>query len=363
MNTGLQDVFTLAWKLAWAYHNGHLSTVKPTTTTAPPTESHKMLQLIGKSYHNERRPVAQANAALSVRNYNRLLEITKACYLSEQHPTMLIQALEASSSLGVPFAARRDVFQRLFATATWTLSSLRDLHHRYTKHVRNNVRRILAKGGGLPLLFPHAELGFGYNSKSSKQTWESRAKEEDTMGFSPKIQVGHLFPHLLATVKSPCTQSLQRFPNLKVLRNDTTTHDEERVSISLSDLPAQVSRDSKPCFVLLVLEDDPLPEDSHFVDAAQTVSAKLGMSVEVVEILPDQISAHFSPANSRHLTLQEEPHGVAGYFLEDYRPSAWLIRPDGHIAGEISKEQTDNQLGTHEKILRYAEEALFAPPR
>ena len=252
MNTGLQDVHALAWKLAWAYHNGHLSnreeaaaTTTATTTTTKSlstSSSWKVLRQIGRSYQSERRPVAQANAALSVRNYNRLLQITNACYLYEQHPSLLIKALEASSSTtpmplqGPSFETRRNIFQKLFAAATWTLSSLANPQHPYTQHLRNNVRRILAKGGGLPLLFPTAELGFGYNTgtgtrsaSGSGNSVKEKKDEDDTMGFMPQIRVGYLFPHVAATVQQQgsCSNSpLQRFPSLKLLASDTSSKNE-----------------------------------------------------------------------------------------------------------------------------------------
>ena len=355
MNTGMQDVYALAWKLAWAYHNNHMSMPDATTTaTATTSANSKALERIGQSYHNERRPVAQANAALSVRNYNRLLEITKACYLSEQHPTLLIQALEASSSFA-PFSARREIFQRLFATATWTLSSLRNPQHPYTQHLRGNVRRILANGGGLPLLFPTAELGFGYNSCTPESSCDVR-KENDTLGFLPAIRVGHLFPHVVAGVQNPPEVATRYFPNLKTLQDSSTastaTTSDGRQSISTSDLPAQVSRDLKPCFVLLVISDSrPDPNSSctrRMAEDVQSVAQELGIAVEIVHVLssrdslPECHQDSCATPDDVMLKLQEEPHPTQGLLLEQYSGSAWLLRPDGHVAGRIDVHRRDN---------------------
>lgn len=394
MNTGLQDVFSLAWRLAWAYHNNHLSlTGSSVTQSATPdatsvactttnANTQRVLERIGQSYEKERRPIAQANAALSVRNYNRLLEITKACYLSEQHPTLLIKALEASSSL-LPFAARRDIFQRLFATATWTLSSLRDSQHPYTQHLRRNIQRILANGGGLPLLFPTAELGFGYDFDRTESSNNEVRKEDDTMGFPPAIRVGHLFPHVVATIHSSSDELTRRFPNLRVLEGPSATATDQkqrRQSISTSDLPAQVARDSKPCFVLLFLSNNPhaTPVTALIRKDVQNVTARLGMTVEIVDVVSsrDSFTNYYDSSTttsdgkkeegSQHLTLWEEPHSTGGLLLEPYNGSVWLIRPDGHVAGKICKAPksgTDQSLPItfHDEVRQYATLALLGP--
>jgi len=80
MNSGMQDVHNLAWKIAWAYHNNRLT-------------DHAAMRSLLQSYHDERRPVAQQNAALSIRNYQRLLKVFKCCYLDEQHSVLALSVL------------------------------------------------------------------------------------------------------------------------------------------------------------------------------------------------------------------------------------------------------------------------------
>jgi len=328
MNTGLQDVYTLAWKLAWAFHNHHLDIH---TNAACTFESHNSLLVkIGQSYNKERRPVAQANAALSVRNYNRLLEITKACYLSEQYPTLLIKALEASSSL-LSFEARREAFRSLFKAATWTLSSLNDLQHPYTQHLSKNIRRILRNGGGLPLLFPTAELGYGYDYRSAEKGGTLRP-EDDVVGFRPGIHVGRLFPHIEATVQDIELASML-FPNLRILKSSESSSSNV---VSTTDLPAQVSRDSTPCFVLVLVQ----VEGSHRIESeVERAKEDLGILVEIVHLfLPgkDSTASLSCGRMDQNLVLQEVPHPKQGTLLEKHHGCAWLIRPDGHIAGKIN---------------------------
>ena len=327
MNTGMQDVYSLAWKLAWAHHNDKL-------------HDKDTMRDIGQSYTQERRPVAQYNAALSVRNYNRLLNVTKACYLHEQHPALLIQGLEASSSL-VPFAARRQIFNRLFDTATWTLSALKDTNHSYTKHLRNNIRKILGQGGGLPLLFPMAELGFGYHLDKDVKT-SVKELSEDTMGFTPEIKSGYLFPHVEVSVQSP-SKARETYPNMKSLDHEDSddASSSDKLTISTSDLPAQFSTDHyQPTFVLAVIvigrnDDDRIITFAEKV--ANDVEDRWGANVKVVELVPSttSIAKSYAADNGNHIVLTEKPYPLKGResFLEQYRSSLWLIRPDGHIAG------------------------------
>ena len=145
-----------------------------------------------------------------------------------------------------------------------------------------------------------------------------------------------------------------------------TTNDEQQQhpSISLSDLPAQVSRDSKPCFALLMLTEEPQSSmnGSHFIDAAQHLAGKLGIAVEVVEVLAP--NSEFLQSNSNqndiHLIVKETPHSDQRLLLlEEHRPSVWLIRPDGHVAGGIAGPEIENEQQDQDKLLQYAIEALF----
>ena len=156
MNTGLQDAHNLAWKIAafrsrrQQQRNGHQVDLR------------ELLQ----SYEQERRPIAQQNAALSIRNYRRLLEVTKQLYLNEQHPALLTKMLDNSP---LPLPARQAIFRSLLQTALYPLSWLnKSGDSLYRRHIQSNLRQILKTGAGLPLLFPKFEIGFCYDSMKKK---------------------------------------------------------------------------------------------------------------------------------------------------------------------------------------------------
>jgi hypothetical protein len=210
MNTGLQDVHNLAWKLAWAYTNEH------------------PIQNVLESYEQERRSIAQQNAALSLRNYQRLLEVTKSCYLNEQHPTILTKVLDHSP---LPLAARQGIFRTSLQAALFPLSWLAQPNSLYTLHIRSNLERILRAGAGLPLLFPEYELGFSYGTHGQRMS-----KKSDTWAAKPHVEVGELFPML----KSPSCRVVLTIPTFNSYLSHDLVHTASRLVESNTQLPVHL---------------------------------------------------------------------------------------------------------------------------
>jgi 2-polyprenyl-6-methoxyphenol hydroxylase-like FAD-dependent oxidoreductase len=321
MNSGLQDVHNLAWKLAWVIHNNRLG---------------DDLKNVLESYGRERRPVSQQNAALSVRNYQRVLQVTKACYLNEQHPALLKRVLGASP---LPLAAKRTIFQSLLKTALHPLSWLKQPSSMYAKHIQSSLRRVLRSGTGLPLLFPKFEVGFGYPSLASSWTKDQNTSgdeassndwRQDTFMDIPKVKVGYLLPHVEVQVVSKA----KNHPNLQYISTNT---------ISTSDLPAQVAREKLPTFVVLCV--GPLEDHSILDQICGTVSAKIGLPFIFVKL--NNEDTHAASEDRLALSLSSDspvfrcPNGQGGGYVV-------LIRPDGHIAGIatdlVNREALEQQL-------------------
>jgi hypothetical protein len=328
MNSGLQDVHNLAWKLAWAIHSNHRLDDGDSDT----------IQTVLQSYGRERRPVSQQNAALSVRNYQRVLQVTKACYLNEQHPALLKRVL-ASSPL--PLSAKRTIFQKLLQTALHPLSWLQQPNSMYAKHIQSSLRSVLRTGTGLPLLFPKFEVGFGYPSLASADKSEASSSNDwrqDTFMDIPKVQMGHLLPHVEVQVVSKA-KAKDHHPNLQYLSINT---------ISTSDLPAQVARDKLPTFVVLCVGESSLIVDHSIVDQiCGAVSTKIGLPVVSVKLLKEDSVHGSSESNGLALSLSSESpvfHGPSGQQGGAYMI---LIRPDGHITGMatelVSREALEQQ--------------------
>jgi len=310
MNTGVQDAHNLAWRLALHYYccsssntssvvdddadtggsNGRKANEDGAATNNTTTDdggilisddNDERLSALLKAYENDRRPIAQQNAALSMRNYNRLLDVVKGCYLEERHPALLARVLNKSP---LPLAARRTVFRSLLKAALHPLSWLSSptTTAYYARRVRSNIRTILRSGGGLPLLFPKHELAFSYYNNATASTGVAgetkidgqRLEDDDTWPAEPAILVGRLMPHALVEVDFH--QCRRRYPNLQRIvpraeeedggddktahRNNgsrssdsSTSSSEPTFVISTTNLPDQLRTSNKPTFVLLLL--------------------------------------------------------------------------------------------------------------
>ena len=215
----------------------------------------------------------------------------------------------------VPLQTRQTMFQTLLETAMWPLSALGNPSNLHAKHVTQNVRRILKQGGGLPLLFPKYELGFGYNNDTV--TDDSEDWTQDTMGYIPTIEVGYLLPHVELQVE---TYSKELFPNLQVL-NETGTN---APLISSSDLPSQL-RVAGPCFALLLLNNWTSLELVH--KAVEATKLKCGVEIRIVQVIA---AASETPTLSDLVVRDVDTRLSSMIATSD--PVMILIRPDGHVA-------------------------------
>ena len=287
MNTGLQDAHNLAWKLAECHHS-----------------SERNVEDALQSYETERKPVAQQNAALSVRNYQRLLQVTESCYLNEKHPNLLVRVLESSP---LPLAGKQALFRSLFHAALLPLSFLgSNPDSLYAKHIRSNLQKVLREGSGLPLLFPRHELGFQYGAPPSVHHWK-----QDTVPVPPELAAGMLFPHVTAEVVSNASD----FPRLAF---DRLNH------ISTSNLPAQVVRSTRPTFVVLLV-------GSHDGSLIQQLRRQLFDSNLVFELV--WMNGKAATVEHADLVLHEIDSGDAAFSIQKQPPCIVVIRPDSHISG------------------------------
>ena len=179
LNTGLQDVHNLAWKICALFqreqHHKDCSNDNDDDDMDAGFVQTRNDWL--DSYERERRPVAMENAALSVRNYERVLAVMNECYLNHKHPELAKQALDGMESM-VTLPVRQSIFRSLMKTALQPLAwlnnnsssssssttTIKTTTSLYRQHVQANLRRLLKDGGGLPLLFPPFELGFCYST-------------------------------------------------------------------------------------------------------------------------------------------------------------------------------------------------------
>ena len=158
VNTGLHDAHNIAWKVACVERGD-----------AP--------RSLLRSYAEERRPVALATAALSVRNYRRGLKPASALGLEREQLSVITGAL-ASAPLEalLPLWLRKtalDAVMHVGRSAHLGISAMDR-----TPFGRGRVdalRRVVEGREALPLLFPRHDLGTEYSTSGAIVTGSVRA--------------------------------------------------------------------------------------------------------------------------------------------------------------------------------------------
>ena len=318
MNTGLQDTVSLAWRIAHHYHSNE-------------DEKKILSEEMGRRYQNDRQPVARQNAALSVRNYQRVLEVMKSCYLDDQYPQALISVLNGMSAF-TPLWVRQQTFRSLLKTALMPLGQLHSPSNPFKKHVTYKLQRLLKAGQGLPLVFPNNEIGFKYASDDGEHTSDSEPTwEQDTFASLPKLANGCLFPHLEATLtnhKALADHSINRFIS-------------DQSTISTRDLPLQFHiPGARPTFVALSISSQ--KPSNELLDMLQQLIIMVPMDdpnpllwahLQLIDTEDSQDTGKLLSSALVHLQVDRmEWQSRKLPTIEDGHVGIALIRPDGHVA-------------------------------
>lgn len=373
MNTGLQDAYSLAWRIALnRQQEHHKQEQRPNKNEG--TSSLLSPSTVGRIYEQERQPVARRNAALSVRNYQRVLNVMRACYLDDRHPALLIQALDATTSF-IPLEMRRKIFRTMLQTALSPLSQLQTSPNGfYARTIRDNLRMLLGSGQGLPLLFPRHELDFSYDESSRLNEEENETDDcsQDSIAPSPRLVPGMLFPHVVASVPF---ETLQRFPRLQPIEDDdesfydndcdrfvTSAVRESSRKVSTRDLAAQLASNQTPwafCLLEIVASTESEVEET-LSSVKMTLEGRFGFPFSMSRLIVsrncdgdgDQIDQS-NHDEATHATLcdlyvgscQWEALNLFSASTETSSSTKYfvVIRPDGHVAAISSKGvHTDN---------------------
>lgn len=344
MNTGLQDAHNLAWKIAGLFR-------QKIEDDDQFVEKRKFWL---DSHEGERRPVAMQNAALSVRNYNRVLALMKECYLNHKHPDLLKEALDRMEPF-VPLSVRQQVFRSLLQTALKPLawlgnSSSPSSFSLYRQHIESNLQRLLTEGAGLPLLFPRFELGFGYrhhhqntkdhSNQDDEELWDEGFRYADTWA-DPNLQmvrVGYRLPHAPIDLCSAPDQEIRpqqgRFFEWSTI---------DLPSLNLSKLGDNKDNCTATGWVILVV--DTKSPAAKWTEADILFWEKVRVNVEKATQLPartvylssnsiqigkslDHISNHENSQYAQYAHFHLNPNASAWLDLNGIA----LIRPDGHVA-------------------------------
>ena len=358
MNTGVQDAHNLAWKLAACV--GSL-------TSESNAESFEY-DSIAASYDAERRPVAVANARVSVRNFFRVLEIPKAIGLEPAAADALHAAAKATEAMVSRDAARRALNAGL-ALGRAQCGALLETDNAVGKFRRAAVARLCgARDGTLSLQFPEEDLGFVYGSSQGSSPvsslpgsrgasfFASSASEMESAGI-----VGDgakLVPPNTLVLGARLPHARLRFANvLGLASTDASTLDlVERDVDDAHKLYAhargfrRLTADRAPTFAVLVS----LTESATNPGAtADTLAALETWAKEIDEACPDfarlrlafvgteteafAASRFFSPleladASSLRVAAVDRDGAWATRLRDAAGANAVLARPDGHVA-------------------------------
>ena len=325
-NTGLQDAHNLCWKLA-AVHNGGGG------GSGSGGKGHATRALL-RSYDAERRPVAVANAELSVHNYHRGLRVADALGL----PAAVPHAAETLAKLVVnPVAALLPAaVQRALPGTGETLRMGRrvliDVAGHAAPHALGRARlqraaEVVASGAALPLLFARHELGFVYGGDgaatvpggqpSGEEAGSRRQRydvEDETL--RPSSEAGARLPHHWLTD----AQGQRRLSSHDLLQPEVGAAESSSVAHALT-----------------LLVDD--AGAAHWATALQLLDGEVGAEggssawpLRLVSVAP-------SPSGDAE---RAPPPGVAMHALDPCggwatkrqaeQCGALLVRPDGHVA-------------------------------
>uniref|UniRef100_A0A7S2ESR5 FAD-binding domain-containing protein n=2 Tax=Ditylum brightwellii TaxID=49249 RepID=A0A7S2ESR5_9STRA len=392
MNTGLQDAHNLFWRLHYILTNedDHSSFKnRKNNNNNNNNSSTACNNRILEKYQTERKPIAIQNAALSVRNYNRTLSLAKNFYLNAQHPAYLLQLLSSAPvSVILPFSVRKDSLRAALKTALMPLKRVGMQGDWYGETIRKNARDLLRKGGGLPLVFPRYELGFGYvvGGGVGKMMVQGKEDEDDTSGYIPEIEVGYRMPHVVVEVVSPlqCKMANEKlnhgyeskedreyvlketFPNVRVLnqRQEQGEEKQQKILITLTDISAQIRRtlNGSPCFTVLVMGplfsscSSSLDKNENntngvkhnievVMNVTQEMNERLGIVMEVVEVL-EEGDYHQFFLNRYHSPTAHSPD------TEEYKQDRLILLDErGTLSSLLRKRKIPTALDEHNVMM------------
>ncbi|KAL8543860.1 hypothetical protein ACS0TY_004423 [Phlomoides rotata] len=183
MNTGIQDVHNLAWKLA--------SVLKG---IAPPS--------ILSTYETERRQIAIFNTALSVQNFKAAMAVPAALGLDPIIASSIHRTINDTFGSILPTDLQRAMLNGIFSIGRMQLSeSLLNENNPLGSSRLSKLRQIFEEGKSLQLQFPAEDLGFRYSkgalvsdgdsSSSAPETPTGRRRE-----YIPSSDPGTKLPHM-----------------------------------------------------------------------------------------------------------------------------------------------------------------------
>ncbi|KAM7464722.1 hypothetical protein LguiA_032843 [Lonicera macranthoides] len=206
MNTGIQDVHNLAWKLASVFKG---------------IASKSLLV----TYETERRPIAIFNTALSVQNFRAAMAIPAALGLDPTIANSVHQAVNNTVGSILPSALQKTILDGIFTIGRSQLSDfVLNENNPLGASRLAKVRRIFEEGKSLQLQFPAEDLGFRYLKgalvpDSDNMLEAPEAPTGRRRDYIPSAVPGSRLPHMSVRVLSKLP-SEETFSTLDLVSGD-----------------------------------------------------------------------------------------------------------------------------------------------
>ncbi|KAJ4798841.1 3-(3-hydroxy-phenyl)propionate/3-hydroxycinnamic acid hydroxylase [Rhynchospora pubera] len=320
MNTGIQDVHNIAWKIFYFLKEVASSSVLQT-------------------YESERRPIAISNTNLSVENFKAAMSVPSALGLDPTVANSVHRAINTGLGSIIPKNMQKAVLEGIFSIGRAQLSD-------YVLNEKNPVgvmrleklKRIFAEGKSLQLQFPAHDLGFCYTEGALVADTSENTQNCNRAG-SGRVSREYI----------PTGRPGSRLPHMHV-KPFTAASTEE--TLSTLDL---VSGD-KPEFLLIIA---PLKASYHMARVILTKAEELRVLLKVCIVWP-----HCS-CQSRSTGSRAELEPWKNYIdvEECKKDRSWwdmccltnkgvlLVRPDEHIAWRTESDRVADAVSEAEKVL------------
>ena len=157
----------------------------------------------------ERKPVAEANTALSMRNYEKSASVARLLGVDPALAKIAISTATASFSSYMPLSMRKIAINGILDLGLSTLALLAKPGYVLGDVRVKLVQRMVARKESLPLIFPKEDIDFDYCAASVPEQKVKTFKERvfgssvDSEFNEPLLRVGGKAPHCWLFVTQP----------------------------------------------------------------------------------------------------------------------------------------------------------------
>ena len=326
MNTGIQDVHNISWKLACV------------------TKGLANERLLA-TYNDERKPIANANASLSMRNYDKS---ALAARLLGVDPTLAKTAINtfntSIASYLLPLPIRSIAVSAMVSTGLSTLKYLKNDYDIRTTLLKNMIN----SGKSLPLIFPTEDIGFQYQQGCVIHTTKSINENVDLESIS-NLRIGGRIPHcwfgvsnrknefyVLSTLDLPCyVNKVEKTPKLLLMINNNdyslwkeAVNNNVPNNIAIIRINTENTKDMNHQNLQRIKQR---PAYMHTVSSIEH-SDNIGFHDNITDKIHDDDCIIFDDICNRWTEICKK---------WNIKNVGVMVRPDGHILGIHSNENND----------------------